>query len=102
MTEPKGWSTHDPCATDANRPVECGDCNWVGWEDDVDDGLWGINDLVERLDQGGIVPVGACPARIANTSTGTYRCQALVYYSDVEIVFRRKPSILDKIVEAID
>lgn len=86
----------------ANRPVECGDCDWKGFENDIDEGLWGISDLVERIDQGSIVPVGACPAQVYHENIGSYKCDAHVYYADVDIVYRRKPTILDKIVEAID
>jgi len=99
---PKGWQDWDPCGGDRNRPVECGNCDWKGFEDDIEDGLWGINDLVVRIDPGGIVPVGACPSMLTHENTGTYRCDSHVYHADVEIIYRRKPSILDKIVEAID
>lgn len=82
--------------------MECGDCQWEGFEDDIPDGLWGISSLTERIDQGSIVPVGACPCEITDKNIGTYKCDAHVYYADVEIVYRRKPGILDKIVEAIE
>ncbi len=85
MTAPDGWQEWDPCVIDANRPVECGNCDWTGRELDVE--LY-IPDLQDRVDPGMTMPVGVCP------------CGSLVYFSDVEIVYRRKPGVLGKIVEA--
>jgi hypothetical protein len=92
---PKGWQGWDPCSDDKNRPVECGNCGWTGREDEVDEY---IPDLSERIDAGMIVPVGCCTA----PRGGTYLCGSLVYYTDVEIIYRRKPGVLDKIVEATE
>ena len=92
---PNGWSEYDPCTGNSNRPVQCDNCQWKGFEDDVPDGVWGIKDICERVDGGMIVPVGVCPAII-----GDYSCGSLVYYTDVQIMYRPAPTILDKIVEA--
>ena len=94
---PEGWQEWDPCGGDKNRPVECGDCDWTGREDEVDEYM---PDLSERIDAGMIVPVGCCTAQIEDSKDGAYLCGSLVYYTDVEIVYRRKPGVLDKIVEA--
>ena len=95
---PSGWEWWDPAAGDKNRPVSCDDCGWEGREDEAE-GY--IPDLSERLDPGMIVPVGCCPATVTDTgSTAPFPCGALVYYSDVEIVYRKKPNVLEKIVEA--
>lgn len=99
---PEGWQEWDPCGGDKNRPVECGDCQWEGFESDIPDGLYGISELENRIDPGSIVPVGSCPEQLVDANIGTYKCDAHVYYADVEIVYRRKPGILDKIVEAIE
>ena len=103
LPPPKGWSTHDPCAPDTNRPVKCDNCDWEGHEEGLGDrDIWGIADLCERLDPGGVTPVGECPAKLDDPNIWPYTCRSLVYYSDVEMVYRRKPGILDKIVEAIE
>ena len=97
---PDGWESYDPNCSVTNRPVECGNCDWKGHEDDVPDGIWGINDICDRLDAGSVVPVGVCPARHDDSKDGSYPCGSLVYYSDTEIAYRQTPTILDKIVEA--
>lgn len=100
---PKGWSDYDVCMSDRNRPVKCGDCRWEGHENDLeDDGLWGIRDIYNRIDAGSVVPAGQCPAIHTDSKNGDYECGALVYYDDVEIIYRRKPNILDQIVEATE
>ncbi len=99
---PKGWSEHDPCSSEPNRPVKCDSCYWEGFEADHEFDLWGIADICERLCPGGVTPVGECPAKIDDPNVGLRTCRSLVYYSDIEIVYRRKPGILDKIVEAIE
>lgn len=92
MPPPKGWNSYDVAAADSNRPVGCGCCDWIGLEDGLDrDGIYGIDNLYDRLDPGSIVPVGECP-----------ECDSLVYYNDVEIAYRLVPTILDKIVEAVE
>jgi len=85
-----------------NRPVECGDCDWKGFENDCEDGLWGISDICERLSPGSVVPVGICPAEHMCSKDGGYPCGSLVYYSDVEIAYRETPTVLDQIVEAVE
>ena len=98
MSEPpEGWTTWDPCSGDNNRPVMCLNCDWTGHEDDVDNN---IPDLWERVDAGMIMPVGVCPAIHSCSKDGDYPCGSTVYYSDVEMVYRRKPNVLEKIVEA--
>lgn len=102
MTVPKGWQEWDPCGGDKNRPVECGHCQWEGFENDIPDGIWGIDNIYDRIDPGSVVPVGPCPAKLTDSNIGTHTCQSHTYFSDVEIVYRLKPTVLDKIVEAID
>ena len=102
MTAPKGWEDYDVCLGESNRPVHCGSCDWKGFEDDVEDGLWGINDIEDRLSVGSVVPVGECPATIIDAKVGSFTCGSLTYYSDVEIVYRRTPTVLDQIVEAVE
>jgi hypothetical protein len=97
---PEGWQEWDPCCSDNNRPVECGNCDWKGRENDISDGIWGINDIYERIDAGSVVPVGVCPAVHSCSKDGDYPCGSLVYFSDVEMVYRRVPNVLEKIVEA--
>lgn len=101
MALPKGWEESDPCAGDSNRPVACGSCDWKGDESDVPDGLWEVDDIHDRVESGDIVPAGICPAE-ADPNVGVYACRSLVFYSDVEIVYRKVLGVLDKIVEAVE
>jgi len=94
---PEGWQEWDPCGGDKNRPVECGNCDWTGRESEIDEY---IPDFEDRVEAGMIVPVGVCPATHTDSEDGDYPCGSTVYFADVEIVYRRKPGILDKIVEA--
>lgn len=94
---PDGWQEWDPCSSDRNRPVECGNCDWKGREDEIDTY---IPDLSQRVDPGMIMPVGVCPATHIFTKDGNYPCGSTVYYSDIEVVYRRIPNVLEKIVEA--
>jgi hypothetical protein len=96
---PNGWQAWDPCGGNSNRPVECGNCDWKGFEEAVDDY---IPDFAQRVDAGMIVPVGVCPATHADSKDGSYPCGSLVYFSDVEIAYRPTPTILDKIVYSLD
>ena len=99
MELPKGWTDHDPCGGNSNRPVECGQCDWRGHEGDVDDF---IPDFSQRVDPGMIVPAGVCPKMHLCSKDGIYPCGSLVYFSDVEIAYRPTPTILDKIVYSLD
>lgn len=95
---PRGWSEWDPCSGDNNRPVECSNCDWKGREDECDDY---IPDLQERIEPGMIVPVGVCPAIHTDSRDGDYPCGSLVYYSDVEIIYRKVPNVLERIAEEV-
>ena len=95
---PDGWQAWDPCRDDHNRPVACDCCNWKGCDDDVDDY---IPDFEQRVDPGMTVPVGVCPATHTDPKNGDYTCGGLVYYSDVQIIYRRLPNILERIAEEI-
>ena len=105
MPVPDGWQEWDPCAHGSasnNRPVQCGDCGWTGFEDDVQETIWQIDSLLDRVGPGEILPVGTCPEIHLDSKGGEFICRALVHYSDVEVAFRQTPGILDKIVEAIN
>jgi hypothetical protein len=95
------WQSYDPCGSDTNRPVVCGDCGWEGREDDVLESIWEIDSLLERVSPGEILPVGTCPEIHSCSKDGDYPCRALVHYSDVDVAFR-KTSVLDQIVEALE
>ncbi len=106
---PKGWHEGQWSALSAdcsqipqNRPVECGDCNWTGDEGDIDVMIYDCSNLFERLDAGSVVPVGECPAQVMDSKDGVSVCGAFVYYTDVEIAYRRTPGVLDQIVEACE
>lgn len=96
---PDGWSYHDPCGGRECRPVSCGDCGWTGFEDEVEETLWQLDGLLERVSPGEILPVGTCPATDTPSNDGR-PCRVLVHYDDVEIAYRPAPTILDKIVDA--
>ncbi len=48
--------------------VRCDECDWTGAEDDMEQTLYQINHLADRIEPGGVVPAGTCP-----------ECDALVY-----------------------
>ena len=104
----RGWQEHDPASGDDNRPVKCGSCDWEGLESEVFQRLYNCENLFERLDPGSVVPVGECPYLHEdedweeNESPRRTVCRSLVYYADVEIIYRRTPTVLDLIVEAVE
>jgi hypothetical protein len=98
---PKGWFT-DPYRAlkavgrqeDDNRPVACGDCDWRGKESDIEIDLFEIDHLNERLTPGDPSPCGLCPAE-----EGGETCGAFVYYDDIEIIYRVRPTILEALAK---
>lgn len=102
MKLPNGWEDYDIHASKSNRPVECGDCGWTGFEDDVEESIWQIDSLLERVSPGEILPVGTCPEIHLDSKDGESICRALVHYSDVVVAWHDAPNILEKIVEATD
>lgn len=102
---PKGWHWGPWDALRANgykpeqdRPVYCGNCDWTGRESDITVMIYDCDNLPGRLDPGSEVPVGECPA----IQRGFDLCGSFVYYNDIEIAYRRKPDILEQIVEATE
>jgi hypothetical protein len=75
---PRGWTTEDPFLHAENRPVACSDCDWTGRADDL---VNAGREILDGLTPGGITPVGRCP-----------ECIALVFFSDVQVVWRPRPS----------
>jgi hypothetical protein len=94
---PKGWHDSTYSAFEAlgrseptDRLVACGDCDWKGKESDVENTLFELDHLHERLTPGDPSPVGECPS-----NDGNEVCAAFVYYDDIEIVYRVKPDVLE-------
>jgi len=99
---PRGWKEWDPHGGVARRPVECGDCGWEGFEDEVQESAFELDSILERVGPGEIMPVGSCPAIRLPSHYGEPICRALVHYSDVIVAWRKKPNVLEKIVEATE
>lgn len=99
MKLPNGWQEWDPNCSVNNRPIQCGDCGWEGFEDDIDDHY--IHDLTERIGPGDFMPYCECPQKHMCSKDGEYRCGALVYYSDTIVAYHQAPTVLDEIAEAI-
>jgi len=97
MQLPKGWSYYDPLAKNDNRPVECNCCDWKGREHDLDDCAWSYDGIYQRVERGGVLPAGTCPAEHIGMNR---TCSALVYFSDVIVAFKEIPNVLDQIAEA--
>lgn len=97
MKLPDGWKDYDPCCSNPNRPVECGDCGWEGFENEVHETLWQVDGLLERVSPGEILPVGTCPAGRGDTA-----CRAWVHYTDIIVAYRLAPNVLEQIVEATE
>jgi len=57
--QPKQEATHAPEPQFA--AVECSSCDWHGTENDIPEGLGGVENLWDRIDSGSEVPVGECP-----------------------------------------
>ncbi len=65
MTLPDGWEGYDPCGSNTGRPVQCGDCGWKGFEEEVEETIWQLgHHLMERIAPGEILPVGTCPETV--------------------------------------
>jgi hypothetical protein len=103
---PDGWVSEPylaltPEERGGDRPVECWECGWKGHESDVDMTLSDIKDLGERLTPGDPSPYGLCPSWISDDSTvpATFVCSCFVYYTDIQVAYRKMPDVLDRIVE---
>jgi len=98
MTEPKlprGWHSSPSEAfgfkTPMDRPVACGNCDWEGIEPELGREMADLDRLWDRLSPGSEVPVGECP-----------ECFSLAYYTDILVAYKRRPGVLDMIVEATE
>jgi hypothetical protein len=96
---PRGWhaSTYNAMRAagrnyDDDRPVACGDCDWKGKESELLETIEDIDHLNDRLTSGDPSPTGLCPA-----SDGGEVCGSFVYYDDIEICYRMKPTVLEEL-----
>jgi hypothetical protein len=66
--------------------------------------FYDMDDLHERISPGVQCPAGECPATVTSDDPhiGDHPCRSLVYYTDIEIAYRRTPNVLEQIVEAIE
>jgi hypothetical protein len=104
---------HEALLSDSNsnsitRPVECGRCGWSGNESDVFP-LCEIKNLASRLEPGCEIPVGECKNKTPASWLCCEQseqllavCGGLVYYADIEVAYRPKLGILDRIVEKLE
>ena len=99
---PEGWETYDVKGHIQRRPVECEDCGWTGFEDEVQETIWQIDSLLDRVSPGEIMPVGSCPEIHLDSHDGESICRAFVHYSDVLVAWREAPNVLEQIVEATE
>jgi hypothetical protein len=91
---------------DGDRPVACGDCQWQGKESDLNEILEDIPQLNERLTSGDPSPAGLCPNTdpdtccLGTSTTGSDGvCGSFVYFNDIEICYRVKPTVLEALAE---
>lgn len=104
MKRPKGYHSHQWDALKAaghdteNRPVKCWDCGWTGRESELKVDIEGIEHLEQRLTSGDPSPVGECPA-LEDESPGAQACGSFVYYDDIEIIYKAKPTVLEALAE---
>lgn len=71
-----GSVTCDHLDNETVLKVQCDNCGWTGNESELHKTLGEIHKLAQRLDPGGLVPVGTCPAEDEDGEL----CDSFCYY----------------------